>query len=381
MSATEAGRPLALERHDLDRLVETLRAGGATVLGPRRRDHAVVIDEIETTADLPVGWTDEQQPGRYRLVPGREGELFGVRHGATSWKRVLDPPLRTLWRARRDERGFTLEDSGDPAPRLALLGVRACDLAALGVLDRVLGAGMVRDPRWVLARENAFVIAVPCAAAGGTCFCASMGSGPAVTGGFDVRLTELLADGAPTYVAEAGSERGSAVLATLDVRVATDAECAAAAEVPARAAKAMGRALDTKDLPGRLAGSPDHPRWEDAAARCLACGNCTSVCPTCFCHTITDVVSLDGTTAERVRACDSCFTAEFSYIHGGSVRTGTRARYRQWLTHKLAHWHTQFGVSGCVGCGRCITWCPAGIDITEEAAAVARPAETHHAHT
>jgi ferredoxin len=207
-----------------------------------------------------------------------------------------------------------------------------------------------------------------------------MGTGPAVTVGFDVRLTELLADGEPLYVAEAGSDRGAALLATLGVRAATDAERTAAAEVPARAARAMGRTLDTRELRGRLAAAPDHARWEDVAGRCLACGNCTSSCPTCFCHTITDVASLDGTTAERVRACDSCFTAEFSYIHGGSVRPSTRARYRQWLTHKLSHWHTQFDVSGCVGCGRCITWCPAGIDITEEATAVARPAETHHAH-
>ena len=79
---------------------------------------------------------------------------------------------------------------------------------------------------------------------------------------------------------------------------------------------------------------------------------------------------LYGARAERWRKWDSCFTLDFSYIHGGSVRTSAAARYRQWLSHKLATWIDQFGSSGCVGCGRCITWCPVGIDITEEVAAI-----------
>ena len=110
----------------------------------------------------------------------------------------------------------------------------------------------------------------------------------------------------------------------------------------------------------------EHPRWSDTAGRCLSCGNCTMVCPTCFCSTVEDVTDVSGTQAERVRHWDSCFTSEHSYIHGGATRVTTKARYRQWLTHKLASWIDQFGTSGCVGCGRCITWCPVGIDITEE---------------
>jgi ferredoxin len=132
----------------------------------------------------------------------------------------------------------------------------------------------------------------------------------------------------------------------------------------------MGRAMETDGLPALLARNPEHPRWAQVAERCLTCGNCTLSCPTCFCHTVEDVADLAGTTAERVRRWDSCFTSEFSYIHGGSVRPSARSRYRQWLTHKLSAWHDQFGTSGCVGCGRCITWCPAKIDITEEVHAI-----------
>ena len=106
------------------------------------------------------------------------------------------------------------------------------------------------------------------------------------------------------------------------------------------------------------------------AERCLTCGNCTLVCPTCFCTNVEDVGDLTGDHAERWRVWDTCFSVDYSYIHGGSVRPSGRARYRQWLTHKLATWHDQFDSSGCVGCGRCITWCPVGIDITQEVAAI-----------
>ncbi|NJL33712.1 MAG: sulfite reductase subunit A, partial [Chloroflexaceae bacterium] len=114
----------------------------------------------------------------------------------------------------------------------------------------------------------------------------------------------------------------------------------------------------------------EHKRWEQVAERCLSCANCTMVCPTCFCSTVEDTTALDGSHAERWRKWDSCFTVDFSFIHGGTVRRETRTRYRQWMTHKLAAWIDQFGTSGCVGCGRCIVWCPVGIDITAEIAAM-----------
>jgi Fe-S-cluster-containing hydrogenase component 2 len=137
-----------------------------------------------------------------------------------------------------------------------------------------------------------------------------------------------------------------------------------------RTASRMGRSLQTEGIKALLQNNPNHPRWADAAKRCLSCGNCTMVCPTCFCTTVDDHSDLTGASATRVRKWDSCFTLDFSYIHGGAVRQSGSARYRQWMTHKLASWYDQFGTSGCVGCGRCITWCPTGIDITAEAAAM-----------
>jgi ferredoxin len=128
--------------------------------------------------------------------------------------------------------------------------------------------------------------------------------------------------------------------------------------------------MESRDVKDLLYRNLEHPRWDEVATRCLSCANCTMVCPTCFCTTVEDVTDLSGEHAERWQRWDSCFTQAFSYVHGGSVRPSTKAKYRQWMTHKLATWLDQFGSSGCVGCGRCITWCPVGIDITEEVRAI-----------
>ena len=132
----------------------------------------------------------------------------------------------------------------------------------------------------------------------------------------------------------------------------------------------MGRYLDTDGIKELLQGNPDNPQWDDVAKRCLTCANCTLVCPTCFCSTMEDLTDIKGDHAERWRRWDSCFALDFAKVAGGNFRTSAKARYRQWITHKLSTWYDQFGTSGCVGCGKCMTWCPAHIDITKEAEAI-----------
>jgi len=197
-----------------------------------------------------------------------------------------------------------------------------------------------------------------------------MNTGPRAESGFDLALTEILDRERHFFVVQAGSERGAKLLARLPRREALAEALAAADAVVARTAAAMGRELRTEGLAELLLRNLEHPRWDEVAARCLACANCTMVCPTCFCTSVEDTTDLSGQTAERVRRWDSCFTTDFSHLHGGPVRASARSRYRQWMTHKLATWVEQFGSSGCVGCGRCITWCPVGIDLTEEARAI-----------
>jgi sulfhydrogenase subunit beta (sulfur reductase) len=253
--------------------------------------------------------------------------------------------------------------------------VRPCDIQAIAVQDRVFLGGSYVDPHYRARREGAFILAVNCGQAAATCFCVSMSTGPKAERGFDLALTELDPDGDHRFLIEVGSERGGALLAEVSHRVASEQDRATARAVSERTAASMGREMPDVDMQDLLMRNLEHPRWNDVAGRCLTCGNCTMVCPTCFCTNTEEDLDLTGETAGRTRKWTSCYTLDFSYIHGGSVRSTAKSRYRQWMTHKLATWYDQFGTSGCVGCGRCITWCPVGIDITEEVRAI-RDSET-----
>ncbi len=354
----------------LQALIDALAAKNYQVLGPTVHDGAIIYDAITKTADLPAGWTDRQDGGRYRLERRDDDALFGFVVGPHSWKQFLHPAKETLWKASRGPDGIVVT-AEEPSPqKLAFLGVRSCELAAIAVQDKVFCEGPYLDVPYAERRKDAFIVAVNCGEAGGTCFCVSMQTGPKAEAGFDVALTELHHNGAHEFLVEVGSESGAALMQDVPHRPASNEQVSAAEAAVANATNQMGRTLDTNGLKELLQGNSNHPQWDAVAERCLSCGNCTMVCPTCFCTTVDDHSDLSGDNAERVRKWDSCFTLDFSYIHGGSVRTATRSRYRQWMTHKLASWYDQFGTSGCVGCGRCITWCPVGIDITEEAAAI-----------
>jgi len=296
--------------------------------------------------------------------------LFGYVVGPQSWKKYLHPAEVRLLSAERSGQTFRILNNGPAPPRRAFLGVRACELAAIAVQDRVLQGDRYRDPIYAARREGMFIVAVNCTQAAPTCFCTSMGTGPQVRGGYDLALTELVGPCQHEFVIEVGSEAGAEVLAELSPSTPSEATCQAAEAAVERAASQIHRRMDTTGIRDLLYNNFDHPRWDNVAQRCLTCANCTMVCPTCFCTTVEDVSDVTGTHAERWRKWDSCFSQNFSYIHGGSVRSSAKSRYRQWMTHKLASWFDQFGSSGCVGCGRCITWCPVGIDITEEVRAI-----------
>jgi ferredoxin len=334
------------------------------------RDGAIVYAELETGAELPVGWTDRQDGGTYRLERRSDEARFGYAVGPHSWKQFLFPPRIRLWQARRNgDSSIEVEEEPTDETPLAFFGVRSCDLHAIATQDRIFIGGRFVDRDYAARREGAFVVAANCFEPGGTCFCVSMGTGPRVEAGYDLALTEIL-EGEHRLLVEVGTARGAAALAELPARPAEQADVDAAERAVAGAATRMGREMEVGDLRELLANNLEHPRWDDVAERCLTCGNCVLVCPTCFCSTVEDHTDLAGEQAERWRTWDTCFSVDHSYIHGGSVRPNNRSRYRQWMTHKLGTWHDQFGASGCVGCGRCITWCPVAIDITEEVAAI-----------
>jgi ferredoxin len=357
-----------LDRAGLDRLIEKLRDRGFSVLGPRVRDEVIVHGELTSTADLPIGLKDEQEAARYRLIRRDDEALFGYAVGPHAPKTFLHPAEVVVWSGERTPDGFRPHEP-EPAPRYAFFGVRPCELAAVAVQDRVFMPDGPDDRVYSERRTGAFFVSVNCIEPGGTCFCVSMGTGPKAASGFDISLTEVIGD-RHLFLAEAGSDEGADVLEAVSAAEAEPGVVARAEAMLEAAANRMGRTLETEGLPEWLMRSLESREWDRIAGRCLTCANCTLVCPTCFCATVEDGTDLSGTQATRTRRWDSCFNEEFSYMFGGPLRPSPDARYRQWMTHKLATWWDQFGTSGCVGCGRCITWCPVGIDITAEAAAI-----------
>ena len=363
------GDTAVIDSEGLDALITTLAGLGYETKGPVVRDGAIMPGPVQNVADLPVGTHDVQAPGQYRLEHGEDENVFGWAVGPGSWKAEFFPPTQELWRSTvvDDTVSVTTPDL-EMAP-LAVVGARPCELVALGILDRVLVDGAHPDPRYAARRVGAFVVAAECGSPAATCFCTSMGSGPGAESGFDLALTELNDDEGHRFVVRIGSERGADVLARVPVSEPTSGDLAARDRVLNSAGDIIDRRLETEGLAELLARNIDHPRWDEVAERCLACGNCTLVCPTCFCSDVSDTTDLAGD-VRRQRTWASCFDLDHSYVHGGPVRSSTSSRYRQWLTHKLSTWWDQFDTSGCVGCGRCIAWCPVGIDLTEEAAAI-----------
>ncbi len=354
-----------LDLTSLDGVLTSLRRQGYTLIGSKAIGTVITYQPIESAADLPHGWDATQAPGSYRLRRREDDALFAYGPGFESLKRYLHPPSDLLWQAKRGEGSLTFEPASPACPKIAFIGVRPCELEAIARLDKVFLQGPFVDPAYQARRANMFLLAANCVYPGETCFCASMRTGPKATVLFDLAITEL-----PNghFVTDVGSALGAGAIEEIECREASDAETTQAEARLHAAATQMGREVNLNGLSGELAKALEHPEWDEVARRCLACSNCTMVCPTCFCHTIEDRTSLDGTLVERRRRWDTCFTNEFSYIHGGSIRPSVRARYRQWLLHKFSTWVDQFGTYGCVGCGRCITWCPAGIDVTEEIA-------------
>lgn len=370
-----------LPKDGLCELLKVLTRSGYQIVGPQMADGAIIYSPMMETSRLPHGWLDEQDGGRYRLRHDPNAGYFDYAVGPHSLKPYVFPAVETLVQLERSGAEWSVQYPEQDALPLAVFGVRSCDLHALAIQDRVFLEGQYQDPNYRKRRDRLFLIVVQCRRAAATCFCHSLQTGPRATSGFDWALTER----EDHFVLEIGSVRGADVAASIqELRHADGHEMEAARNQSAELLAKMNRraegdapdsgprprSLETAGLRELLLTQPDHPRWDEVAERCLSCTNCTMVCPTCFCSSVKEVTDLTGDHVSRERHWDSCFTADHSRVSSGVVRSSTKARYRQWLTHKLASWIDQFGTSGCVGCGRCITWCPVGIDLTEEVAAL-----------
>lgn len=356
-----------LPHAELQHLLDGLLDAGYHCIGPTVRDGAIVFDGLTSVTELPQGVTDAQAPGEYRLQQTDSTRYFAWANGPQALKPLTFSPQEPLWSCERNDTGeMTFQIPDMVSQPVAVLGARACDLAALYIHDQHFLQQQLQDPYYLARRKQLLLVAVNCTHPADTCFCASTGDGPRAHYGHDLLLTEL-DDG---FVLEAHSDLGKQQMQRLTLQAITSKQSQQVDDAMTQAVEKQHRHLPSRDLNKALFANLRHPRWADIGERCLSCGNCTSVCPTCFCHKSVETPELKGDASVHTREWDSCFTQGHSYIHGMTIRPDTASRYRQWLTHKLGSWHDQYGRSGCVGCGRCITWCPVGIDITEEVIAI-----------
>jgi len=370
------------------------------IISPTVEGNVIVFAEIADFHDIPAGYTEQQGRGTYRLFKNSSqlsktsSQIFSFSVGPDSFKRFISPPVREIFAFEKSKKGISIIDSNKSGvtsnekffsqqfsvsnsslvtrhsslPYL-FIGMRACDIAALKLLDKVFLEGPVKDTDYDSLRKNSLIVGINCLHPGDNCFCSSMSTGPEIKNGFDIAVTEL----DNSFLLEIGTVRGREMLNDLPIDEVSDKDLSEKASKIENCKKMIKKSIDVSELPWLIYRNLEHPRWNDVAGRCLACGNCTQVCPTCFCNSSYDYLQLSGISKKtpelsgaRIRTWDSCFSTNFARVHGGNFRPSRRARYRQWMSHKLSYWIDQFGSPGCVGCGRCITWCPVGIDITQE---------------
>lgn len=275
-------------------------------------------------------------------------------------KHLWYQPWETLFTVRRDNGYLTWET---PVVKQAVFGIRPCDVHALLALDEVFLSHAPPDPYYQGRRQGTFILAANCIEAGETCFCASMGTGPGLSHDYDLLLTELDHE----FLLEVGSEPGAALACQLHGKEPTTSDWDLKEHLLQKAAAGSQVTLNTDRLPEIMQSSANHPYWEEVTAKCFACANCTSVCPTCYCADIFDETDLSLHETKRKRRWSWCFLVEFGAVHGGNFRESRIDRLKQFMQHKLNFSVGQYDFFHCVGCGRCIVWCPANIDIAQTA--------------
>ena len=369
---------LLLASDQLNSLFSSLQKAGYQVVGPTLQDQAIVYDHIQSEKDLPQGWGDEQEKGFYRVKDRADNAYFGYNTGPIAWKKFLHLPKRQIWQATKTDSGIEFKTNEETITPLAFLGVRSCDLHAIRIQDGIFISEQHPNQDYQQRREAALIIGLNCTTAAATCFCTTMNTGPAISSACDLEMTEVFSNNEHYFLLRSDSPKGQAILEQLPVQAATTKQLNVADQAiqqTQQQIESSSRGFDNSTVKSLLYNNYDSPVWDDIADRCLSCANCTMVCPTCFCSTVEDSTDITGEHSERWEQWDSCFTGDFTQMHGGDTRPTTQSRYRQWMTHKLATWHDQFDESGCVGCGRCIAWCPVGIDITEEVVRIQEAAD------
>lgn len=275
-------------------------------------------------------------------------------------KELMFPETETLFRFRL---GGDEVDPPLPAAdaRRAVLGIRPCDAQAYAVVENLFGWDFP-DPYWQNRRKSTSLVGLACADPCANCFCPSVGGGPASEENVDAIMFDL---GDTVYlktVTDEGEELAKALSGVLEA--AGDAERKAAEKIAKEAEGKIQRSIDTEGIAEKLPSLYDHPFWEQFSDRCLGCGICTYLCPTCHCFDIQD--ETEAFNCRRARMWDTCMFAEYTlHASGHNPRPTRKQRTCNRVSHKYSYFPSRFDVIACVGCGRCINYCPVNIDILD----------------
>jgi ferredoxin len=282
------------------------------------------------------------------------------RFSRTSAKSMFFPQTEVMLRFKMGKEGKVegpeREDRGT-----AIVGLRACDGRSFEIMDKVFG-GDIDDPYWSQKRENSILIGMTCNKPGPNCFCPSVGGGPFYTTGMDVMLSDL----GDKFYAEIVTEKGRKFIEDNKALFtpAEDGDKQKKEELASKAEDGFKRQVDISDLGQKLENIFEDDYWAEAAAKCFGCGICTFLCPTCHCFDIQDETLCND--VKRVRVWDSCMYPEYTmHASGHNPRPGRMNRIRNRVYHKYKFMIDNLEVIGCVGCGRCIDYCPTNTDIIE----------------
>ncbi len=320
-----------IEKGELAGFLGRLLASEPGVAGPLRRGEKYVFGSPARAEDLVLDYVSTVLPP----------------------KKFLFPPQETLLRFRRAP---SLEvEAVVEAPPQIIVGIHPCDLRGIWGLDQTFGDDHV-DTNYTARRQATTLIGVDCRP-DEHCFCTSVGTNQPEAGTYDLFLTDI----GQAYTVEVGSERGRALLTRYaTTREATGADLALLQKSRrAKEAAVTARlAADVQTLPLFLEGAQKSPTWEELGAKCLSCGNCNLVCPTCYCFDVGDLMQLNLTDGERVRQWDGCVLADFATVAGGhNFRKQTKSRLRHRYYRKFQYLMTRYGKPFCTGCGRCSRSC------------------------
>ena len=320
-----------------DKLAEVLSGlKDYRVFAPAAVDDVLRFKEVEDPASVSLDYSNTNVPPKELMFPQTE-TLFKYRLGQTD----IEPEV---------------PDAG--AKRL-VFGIRPCDALAFTIVDNLYGWDFP-DPYYQKRRENTTLVGFACADPCANCFCPSLGGAPASEKGLDALMFDL---GEARYV-KTLTDKGETFAKGAGLESAGDAEAKAAAKQGEDALGKVKRSIDTEGIPEHLPSLYDHPFWEQFSDRCLSCGICTFLCPTCHCFDIQD--EAEAFDARRARMWDTCMFAEYTvHTSGHNPRPTRKERTRNRISHKYSYFPEKFDVIACVGCGRCINYCPVNIDILD----------------